>query len=66
MDKPEGTPDCCQGVDGPCENTAIWRRQNTAYVNEIENWVNMCAVCFEYTEEEWAAMWSDLHGGLGV
>jgi hypothetical protein len=58
MDKPEGTPDCCQGIDGPCDNDSPkWRRQNTRYQNELDNWINACDECFEYIEEEWAALW---------
>lgn len=64
MEKPEDTPDCCQGVDDPCDGIPAWRRQNTAYCDEIKNWVNMCDSCFAYTEQQWKEQWSDLHAEL--
>jgi hypothetical protein len=62
MDKPKDTPDCCQGVDGPCYNKPVWRRQDTAYTVEILNWVNMCDGCFDYIQLQWASAWRDLYG----
>jgi len=64
MDKPSDKPNCCQGVDGPCENNATWRRQDTAYFDEIKNWVNMCDRCFEVNKENWDSMRADLYSGL--
>ena len=60
MDKPKEIPNCCYGIDGPCRNRPTWRRQNTAYVDEVKNWVNMCDPCFKYTQEQWADAWSEL------
>jgi len=64
MIKPHDTPNCCQGVDGPCSNTSKWRRQDTAYVDPIKNWVNACDECFEAIEDNWAEAWQDARGGV--
>lgn len=64
MDKPDDQPDCCQGVDGPCDGVPTWRRQNTEYADEIQNWVNMCDPCFRCIQAEWDAAWRELAGNI--
>ena len=53
----------CQGVDGPCPNEGIKRRQNTAYSDDSQNWVVMCDKCAAYNEEEWAKQWAEYNAG---
>ncbi len=54
----------CQGIDGPCDNEGIKRRQNTAYNDDDKNWVFMCDKCAEYNDQHWDEMWSDRNQGL--
>jgi hypothetical protein len=53
----------CQGVDGPCFNDAINRRQNTAYKDDAMNWVTMCDECAEHNEKMWDAQWREYRSG---
>ena len=41
-----------------------WRRQNTQYYDDRENWVFLCDDCNEINEEYWAEMWRELNAGL--
>jgi hypothetical protein len=41
-----------------------WRRQNTQYNDDRQNWVFLCDNCNEENEGYWAAMWKEYYGGL--
>lgn len=60
----------CQGVDGPCENVALTRRQNTEYADDSKNWVTQCDECFAITQANWKELWSeystDVYVGLNT
>ena len=54
----------CWGVDGPCSSmNATRQRQNTAYVNDEQNWVVMCPECAAANEAYWDDMWRDYYAG---
>ena len=40
-----------------------WRRQNTQYYDDRENWVFLCDGCHVFNEEHWAEMWRDYYAG---
>jgi hypothetical protein len=52
----------CQGYEGPCQRLGHRRRQNTAYMDEEDNYVHMCDRCFEQLQEYWDEMWSNVEG----
>lgn len=39
------------------------RRQNTAYTDDEQNFVNTCLPCFEEIEKEWEEMWDEYWRG---
>ena len=41
-----------------------WRRQNTQYYDDRENWVFLCDECQEKNEAYWSERWSDYYAGL--
>ena len=50
----------CQGYQGPCEGGGAWtQRQMTAYVNDEQNWVTLCAECAAANESNWEYMWRE-------
>lgn len=52
----------CTGFFSQCDSEdATRRRQNTAYVNDESNWVELCDECFKECEEYWAGMWADYY-----
>jgi hypothetical protein len=54
----------CEGWEGPCENdTAVRRRQNTAYVEDERNWVTLCPECMAANDAHWKDMWDDYYAG---
>lgn len=53
----------CEGVYGPCFHKGHMRRQNTAYVNDVFNWVFVCDKCFEEIEEHWREQWEEYDAG---
>lgn len=50
--KPNQCPVCDEWVD-----TLGYRRMNTAYVREEDNWLWSCERCWEESEEYWAERW---------
>ena len=41
-----------------------WRRQNTQYYDDRENWVFLCDECQEENEAYSSERWSDYYAGL--
>lgn len=60
----KGLCSCC----GEYKTTVKCRRQNTAYVDDICNFVVMCVECFKeneaYWNERWDELYSELHAGI--
>ena len=46
------------------ERTGRMRRQNTAYVNDLDNWACLCTECQEEANEYWAERWADYYGNV--
>lgn len=54
----------CQGVYGPCPNhNAARQRQNTAYVDDSQNWVTMCPECAAINANNWEEAWAEYWSG---
>lgn len=50
----------CEGYH--CTRTdAARQRQNTAYVDDAQNWVTLCPECAKENAEHWAEMWADYY-----
>jgi hypothetical protein len=47
----------CEGFREPCVNTGTWRRQNTAYSNDLENFRCYCPSCQEDADAYWKEAW---------
>lgn len=56
-----GSSSICWGHDSPCDKSGIWRRRNTQYIDEEDNWVFMCDECFEAECAYWAERWEDYY-----
>lgn len=53
------TPNTCPKHNG---EPVYWFRQNTAYVNEEDNWVIGCKLCEEESNEYWKERWEEIRG----
>ena len=61
---PERESDKCDGFEAPCEKSgAKWRRQNTNYPTDSENWKFLCDDCQNLSDEYWKDMWDDYWAG---
>ncbi len=53
--------------DQPCiqcgqkKDDVLWRHQNTAYVNDRENYIFACSECFAEIEEYWRERWDEYY-----
>lgn len=43
--------------------TVKTRRRNTAYVNDEDNFVTCCVLCWMEQEKDWEAMWDEYWRG---
>lgn len=50
-------PCCEQANDG----TVALRRENTAYCNDVDNWLISCRACFDERDEQWAEQWEEYY-----
>jgi len=56
------------GRYGPCQfascgRLGTWRRQNTNYTDDADNWACFCAECQTDVDGYWAVMWKDYNSG---
>lgn len=51
----------CQGKEGDCSSRGEWHRRNTAYADEMDNWVFLCDECFNWEQEYWDAQWAEYY-----
>lgn len=54
--------------DGPCwfpgcKNPGKATRQNTAYVDDLNNWGVYCDECQKYVDKCWDEQWQEYYGG---
>jgi len=55
-------PAACYGIEGEtCLRPAYWRRRNTQYIDEEDNWVFMCDECFELELAYWQERWDEYY-----
>lgn len=52
-------PDCAE-----TSNSVAIRRLNTAYCNDIENWMVSCEECFDRTVDMYDEMWQDYYSSV--
>lgn len=49
---------CCER---PNDGTISIRRENSAYCDEVDNWLISCRDCFDKRDEYWAEAWEDYY-----
>jgi len=49
----------CEGFYGPCGAPGVRRRQNTAYVNDDDNYRCLCEQCQADADEYWEDAWAE-------
>jgi hypothetical protein len=49
----------CPYCERPNDGTVAIRRENTAYCDDVNNWLISCRECFDYRDECWAEQWED-------
>jgi len=55
----------CHGWDSPCESmNATRRRQDTAFVDDAQNWVTLCDHCMAANKAHWDEMWQEVYYGM--
>ena len=54
----------CDGWEGPCDrHDAVRQRQNTAYVDDKQNWVTLCPDCMAQNDAHWNERWDEYYSG---
>jgi len=51
----------CLYCERPNDGTVAIRRENTAYCDDVNNWLISCRDCFDYRDERWAEQWEDYY-----
>jgi len=51
----------CPCCERPNDGTVAIRRENTAYCNDVDNWLISCRDCFDYRDEQWKEQWEDYY-----
>jgi hypothetical protein len=55
----------CEGFVGPCSSHRARKiRMETKYIDESQNYMNLCSSCEEICSEYWAEKWSEYYHGL--
>ena len=52
----------CPCCEEPNDGTIAIRRENTAYCDDVNNWLISCRVCFDERDEHWTDAWEDYYG----
>ena len=51
----------CPCCEKPNDGTVALRRENTAYCEDINNWLISCRDCFDERDEYWNERWEDYY-----
>jgi len=51
----------CPCCERPNDGTVAVRRENTAYRDDVNNWLISCRGCFDERDEYWEEAWEDYH-----
>jgi hypothetical protein len=51
----------CPCCGRPNDGTVAIRRENTAYCDDVNNWLISCRTCFDERAEHWAEQWEDYY-----
>ena len=51
----------CPCCECPNDGTVAIRRENTAYCDDVNNWLISCRNCFDERDEYWAEQWADYY-----
>ena len=51
----------CPCCERPNDGTVAIRRENTAYNNNVNNWLISCRDCFDERDKYWAEAWDDYY-----
>ena len=60
-DPPGPIPSFCPQCRKPNDGSVEIRIQNTAYVEEIDNWATCCEDCQEENDDHWDEMWQEYY-----
>lgn len=51
----------CPCCERPSDGTVAIRRENTAYCDDVNNWLISCRDCFDERDEQWAEDWAEYY-----
>lgn len=49
---------------GNCDKQGTWRRQNTQYVNDKDNWKCFCKIHQKINDKYWEEMWKEYYNNV--